>query len=901
MNNLDMRGEEFERNAPVWLVVRHFLSADLVHELCSAVVTRWGDGKIDIDTIGRLDVSAGDPVLASLGYQPRGQTEPLARYLRHLIQVVVWQGDQTPGLSSGSADTEPGNVGLLESALELSNRDLSTLRVEDEEGPEFASLRSIVAAMNALRMQLKDGEADVDVLESLLEEYHDSPVLPLLFKHLGDLAGDIDHWSSAELLYRRAKELLPCLQNPAWALFERSMTTIIMQSRAAAAYITHSPAVSAIMLDSLLEHRKNDDPLPMLNAGYDVLGAHMAAGNFGALGTERGSVLLAPQLISAHIPSNGLGNMVDGRFSDAHRWFWAVLRRQVALGSASLSRDTKAAFGRSLITELAKEFGSQQSTVDFLLGIRLLLESGRKRAVDAMDWDAHFIAVYVTTDLAKAAQDIANRHEGAQIERNQVLVSLLRDWLKVMPAESYEAASVLMSLLSQIAQDLPATANGGVGVGGLAMKALGEVGKKRPEFAPCVAERVAEIALVRLAENGWLSASEALRALSPFISELSPESRNTVVEHVLTMIDDLPGDQDGSLMLRSALDLLSHNQILGLTRDAGNTLGVRLARTMVRVSLDTGAENRRLLYLLRFLDPALIDDIDRHRLQTILDQLAIGASRVNSSDATDCVHALLQAPAVSGKAGVLAALDGLDKILSAASNQGHGFALADAYEPVLLLSAEHEQIAEKAGLNDADLLDRMAALEAPIVALWTRAMQDPAIFNGFQLPRPTQPNRTIVHNWAFACLDLAKVINRDRAIAQVLARAETVDALKNGITSARAVRIEADEEGFDFYAVADAPRDSFYAALGGRLVLASTFAAEQRAEAVCALVKRCLMTGPTGLDAGAFVAAIECSVHIPCSAQTDGYRARMRANTELRHALMPLFANVVVMGEDDKD
>ena len=901
MSNLDMRREEFDRNALAWLVVRHFLSADLVQELCSAIVERWSGGKIDIDTIGRLDVSAGDPVLASLGYRPLKQTEPLAHYLQHLIQVVVWQGDQTPGLSSGSNEAEPADVNMLESALELSNRDLSTLNVEERGLPKSPALSSVVAAMSELRIQLEAGEADVAVLEDLLAEYRGSPILPLLFKHLGDLAGDIDHWASAELLYRRANELLSCLKSPAWDLFGRSMKTIIMQSRAAAAYITHSPAVSAIMLDTILEQRNDDDPLPMLNAGYDALGAHIAADNYAAFGAERGSVLLAPQLISAHVPGNGLGNMVDGRFRDAHRWFWSVLRRQVALGSASLSRETKAVFGRSLITELAKEFNTQQSTAHFLLGIRLLLESGRKRAVDAMDWDAHFIALYVTTDLAETVQEIANRHEGARIERHQVLVSLLRDWLKVMPAESYDVAATLMSLLSKIARDLPASAKGGVGVGGLAMKALGEVGNRRPEFASDVAERVAEIALVRLAEGGWLSASEALDALSPFVAELSPESRDRVVEHVLTMIDERPSDRDGSPILRSAMNLLSHSEILALTRDADNALGVRLARTMVGVSLDTGAENRRLLYLLRFLDPALVAGIDQHRLQTVLEQLAAGASQVNSSGAADCVHALLQVPAVSGREGVLSALEGLDKILIAASTQSHSFALADAYQPVLLLCAEHKQIAEKAGLEDSYILTRLAALEAPIAAIWTRAMQEPEIFNGFQLPPPTQPNRTIVHNWAFACLDLAKVINRESAMAELLARAESVDALKLGITSARAVRIEVDEEAFDFDAVADAPRDSFYAALGGRLVLASTLPREERAEAVSALVKRCLLTGPMGLDAGVLVAAIECRVHIPRSPRTDGYRARMRANAELRHALMPLFAKVVVMGDDDKD
>lgn len=896
MPNLSTRAASFKRDALAWLVVHHFLPAPLVLELMDAIITEWGGGKFSLEELAQFDLSEGEPVLASLGFRPLEQSELLARRLQQLLQLVVWQGDQTMLLGSAQDQEHVDQLRLLDAALQLGHRDLARISDWAAQYKEVAGLAPLVDAMQTLSENIDRRALDVDAIEAALGPHESSPILPVLLKHLGDLAGDLDRWEIAEPLFRRAREVIEQTE-PDWNDFYESFATILAQSHAAAVRVTKGPAAAAAMLDELVKGGHKKGPLPMLNAGFDRLGAHIAADNMSALGIERGSVMLAPQLIAAHQAGNALGNAFDGRHNDAHRWFWAVLRRQVALGSAVISRDTKASFAHSLIDQLMDGLGKTHNPDDFLLAIKLLLESGRKRGADAIRWTDRFIEYYVNSETIDAAEAHAIAHAGAVEERSSVLITLANGWLAKLAPDRVDLAGKLMELLAKFAVRIEVKRQLGVDMRRAATKALESAGRDRPEFRASSAELVAEAAIAQLTHSGWMAISDALDAASPYIDEISPQTLETLVGHVLGQIEDR--DNEESPLLRSALNLLSHDRILGLAKDRDNEIGRRVARTMVRRTLEAGAEHRRLMYLLRTFDAQVIDDaIDRDRLAGVVSELIENAQRTNASGATDSILALLVAPAISGALGVFAAIDALGNLLNAAVTQRYSMAAADAYDPVIHLAGHYREIAKATGITPEALIVRIGALTEPIARLWEKGLQTPAIFNGFQLPPPTEPNRIIVHNWAFASLALADVTGQPDTLKVALEKAEKDDRLSGAIGTARAVRGRVDGSAFDLTAITKQPRDAFYASLGERIVLLPGLDLEQRAVALRALIERALLLGPSGLDAGLFTAAIQHAVKVERSLWSDGYRARVRADSHLRHAMIPLLERVIEPGDD---
>jgi len=901
MNDANPRLEEFARNAPAWLVVRHFLPAPLVGELFAAIVGRWGRGEMTVDDVADIDLSEGPEVLASLAYRPqprRLQTNEdpkdelveIAENLRRVFQVVVWQGDQTANLKERDG-ADPYDLVQLDQALELSNRDLRSISWDGNRLEQVDALAPIVRAMQALQAIATDnGDTAVNAVDETLAEYVDSPLLPFLLKHLGDLSGDVDRWDIADSLYMRAAAQLCVLETPEWRTFRSSFSTIIAQSRAAAVRITRGPEAAAALLDNLA-NRNNENLLVMLNAGFDRLGAHLVSGNW-SLEVERGSALLSPQLITAHHTEHALGNLIDGKYRDAQRWFWAVLRRQLGLGSANVSRETKAAFGRSMIEQLGTSLGNRHVPDDFLLGIRLLIESGKTAAVEAMSWTDQLLGVYVNLPLINAIETLAVRHAGARVERHRVLVILLRDWLGVLSPDATEIAERVLKMLASMAETFDHSVYAERNVGGAAVKALGQVGRSRPELTEGSADVVVGALLRTFDRTGGMAAGDALDAIAPYTRRLSPGARKAMVEHVLARLDQLT---NGGPFQRNVLNLLSQQDVLALTSDTQDPLGKRLARVVVKLALGNETEQFHLLYLLRDLDPMLIDDtIDQAKLTAVVEQLSIGASQINSSGAPACVQALLVAPGIAGRAGINAAVEGLRKILEALGDSELGFAAADAYDPLILLSDSHTEIAGTAGVDPTTMIARLRELERPLCRVWDNATKRPSIFNSFALPVPTEPNRVLVHNWTFASLAFAKAIGEPNAIEAALENAARNPALAPYMAMARAVRIgHGGDQPFDVVAIANEPREAFYAALGERLILLKGLEREEESSAITALVERCLTIGPSGLDAGIFIAAIERDLKITVSVRADGYRARMRADRHLRHGLMPLLAQAL--------
>jgi hypothetical protein len=101
-----------------------------------------------------------------------------------------------------------------------------------------------------------------------------------------------------------------------------------------------------------------------------------------------------------------------------------VLRRQIALGSASESRLTKVFYAQSVFDELDRTITNHSKPEMFWMAARLLIESRQSAYVEKMSWSEELVRSYVEVILH------AKKNRRAPEERMNTLVEMLRVRLK---------------------------------------------------------------------------------------------------------------------------------------------------------------------------------------------------------------------------------------------------------------------------------------------------------------------------------------------------------------------------------------------------------------------------------------------------------------------------------------
>ncbi|KQU22559.1 hypothetical protein ASG63_22160 [Methylobacterium sp. Leaf94] len=135
-------------------------------------------------------------------------------------------------------------------------------------------------------------------------------------------------------------------------------------------------------------------------------------------------------------------------------------------------------------------------------------------------------------------------------------------------------------------------------------------------------------------------------------------------------------------------------------------------------------------------------------------------------------------------------------------------------------------------------------------------------------------------------------------MAQALEIAARQPALQGPIALAKAVRFAAGDQGpLDATSIREEEKDAFYAALGKRLLMLSDLPADIRAEITSALFEQCLRLGPSGLDAGVFMVAIDQDFdRAPLAPEVRAYRRRLDNDSDLRISLALLLEAVIPSG-----
>jgi hypothetical protein len=236
------------------------------------------------------------------------------------------------------------------------------------------------------------------------------------------------------------------------------------------------------------------------------------------------------------------------------------------------------------------------------------------------------------------------------------------------------------------------------------------------------------------------------------------------------------------------------------------------------------------------------------------------------------------------------ALTGLANILKSANESRISIALPEAYAPLLLLANQQKKIADELSLDLNEFRSSLIPLIPLVANLWIQAKNRPLLFAPFSLPPATVPNPVIVHNWAYASIVFAESFQQGDQILSALTTAMTQPMLHNSIALARATRsVTGKSIEIDPKEVRKENRDTFYSALGRRLVVLQRLDDEHGREVCRALLDQCFRQGPRELDAAVFlsVARLDIGASVPRTDQSD-YIKRLENNRNLRLALIPL-------------
>src|SRR5579864_141697 len=892
-----LREEHFKKNCLAWLTLYHFLPASLVRELSYVLVDSVSGGNIVFDNLFDEELIEGPDSIDTWLLRPLDVSSPLAEYLQRRIRYLVWQHDGEAGVqeeikTTGDKITPTAvekAVLLGRADLSIAEGDLEELRLPYQES--FSALLSAVKHMIGGRTSPHTQE----VLNAIDEACGpiEMPLQAVIIKHIGDLCGDADEWEKAIAFYDNAISRFVKFKNSHWSQFISLLTDTTLQSKSAGLRITKGPGESAAALSERLSSAHLVDARVLyLNASHDAyVVSSMASDKFGFPHDRRATALLPPQLLSSHGIESAMEYSLEENFTGASQNFWGTLRRQIALGSASNTRVTKAYYSRSIFTELDKSSERHKKPDTFWMATRLLLESGQAASVSKFFWSERLVRLYVNASLVDAVIAHTNRNEGAKAERINVAIECFRCWAERLAPEDTEVAAKMLKSLANVAQNRAASLFSSQNAGGRSLELLYELAESRPEFRAGAAYDVANAIVAKLSSNDfWKGKADALKVADAYLNAFLEADIIHVVSAVLTLLDSMDPAKDVWPIVQPALELLMSEDLPRLALKEPE-FGRRVVSTILRFGLNQKTEHARFLFFLQNFDLLSISDASAlERLKAVLQHVRGSALNINASNAIYNINALLYASKVSGQEGVADALQALTRILESASAARPSISLGHAYSPLSLLAERQAQIIADTSIPPSTFRVQLEKLLDFVFNDTATTEKNPMVFASLSIPPPTKPNATLIHNWAFCSLSFAMSLGAGQKMIAALSSAQSQPDLANSIALGRATRLAGgDDEELNVDEIRAQHRDAFYASLGQRLIRLQRLSSEARKEIVVAFLAQCFRLGPSGLDAAVFLSAAELGVrNFSADPEYWNYMKRLENNRELRLALMPM-------------
>lgn len=883
----------FARDHLAWTTLHHFLPAPLVRELVVATLSVVRS-ETTLDDLFDESLATGPSVQATWALAARPVDDPDLRFLQDHIRAIGWGNDaHIPARKRGS-DGSVTPFGALAAATRLGRFDLGAGVgvIEQLPLPGDSSGKVLASSIASAVRGYTDDSAEAWGAARAAIRTLPAPLDALGLKHLGDLCADADLWMMALDLYGQAAAATEHM-DPCWAEFRDLFRDILGHSKAGALWSTKG-ALAA--LPELLNLAQVDESratrLGVLNASHDALVAALAGPEFSGFEDRRPTVMSPPLLVQSWDVGHATQNWMKGARDQAHRHFWSVLRRQIALGSVADAKETKAAYGRTLIEEAVDGGRSNFDPGSFELGARLLVESGIAKTAAALHFEAARVERYLVVHLIEELAEIVDRQPGVRDERTLVFFELLAHWAPTLSVEQTGLGEAMLRQIIRRIRGRKAEFDGSRNIAGRGLKVLADLARSATRFRAGVATEVVDLVTEQLNHGGfWKGQEDALHLARLYVDVLSSDD----LKRMLTPVAGILGqgeDPQQPFVRRAAMGFLMTPVALGAAaRDPD--LGSRFFREILRSGLEQGGEEIATLFHLGTFGPSLeLEEQDAALLKTVVATVAEQAKALNSSSAVDAMRALLAAPAQVGPPGVDVAIEALIAMLSDGARHTPP-AFAYAYGPVLDLLQRSDAIAIGAGFSAEEIQDRLERVLHALATAWSRIAEDPSRLAAFSIPRSAEPEPVLVHNWSMVTLRAIQAARDPALLESSLLQAEQVPALSDRIELARATS-KSDLGGAEMdSAFRKESTDVFYQALGYRLDLTRDWEPAEADRVVGALLSEVLRRGPREADLAVFMAASNWEAASEATlAALDGYRARLQTRAGLYRLLEPAIRRV---------
>jgi hypothetical protein len=886
-----------------WLVLRHLLPARLQRLLLHEVVRIASSGKLSLaDLVEEIHISEpiwGEcwivrPLLNKKGYQGA---------LQSWVRSIVWQSDTPHGLEEMDRDKDSGAISgvLLDTVGRLSAVDLRSPETELDYilknlAKDFQP--ALRCFLEALRVALKGSTYSnsqglwLDIARQV--ETVDLPLRAMMLKHLSDLLAAADEWKHALDGYGEVQVLLGSWMAPKELVDVASAwKTITMQCHVCARGIgtsqgaEASPLVSALDADAL-----KANPVLAANAGIEAVHAQSVMDtNFR---DRRVSLLSAPLLAYSHDASFALDHWLSGAHQDADREFRSLVKRQIALGAITQLQTTRAWQARSLFDHIAKQLDQQDNEQLFEAAAHLIVEAENPDEVERVKWTPSLVDACVRRDaLVDGLVALAGAHQGSKFKRTAVLVAMFKTWAIQLTPSRPDLASRMWRHIAKTAGEFECRFETANDVGRAALKALQDLGEKRPELRSVVASDVTEAICRRLHDNLLFGQAEAANAALPYADALDEDALRRVAQAILRALEAEAPVNNFWPLHRAAIRFLVDTSVRKTLRD-DDAFNTRCIEQILRVGFSDESRQSQLLFNLVDFDPKLLEGGTlQARIGQAVESTRKGTQNLNSSDLTTHINALLVVPSIAGHEGLRDALAALIRVVRSAKAGGpRSMNIPYLAQSLLLLTDRLGALRSLLADHQPWFNKTLNTLAEGLAELWILSATNPLLFASMAIPLHTKPNPVLVHNCAFASLRFARAIGQEERIRVALQTASENPALSGSVTLARetdasGTKVISNEKEIEVSPEED--RKTFYDAIGRRLVRLQRLPKEG-ATALChQLVENCLRLGPDAADAALLIAAANLGLHDHVRKNgLANYRARVEADRNNRLLLLPI-------------
>ena len=888
-SHIEYNSQRFGQDWLAWTALRHFLPAAELRDLASTILEYVSSGTVQFDQLFEEEVAFRHEWSDTWFLRPRSVDSELEQHLQSVLRALAWQNDITLPVPFDLPKHEVARISELHQALMLGSADLHSsdggwFELRESQQAGVSALMRVIGTLRERQAEALGGPLDA-VLDLLTDV--DTHLAVAILKHAGDLSADVDAWLDAAALYDEAEARLRRHDRPLASPLDSGFAALLAQSRGAAAWVLKGGKAAAECFRST-DSGIRMGPLFSANASHDELVAALEESPLNWQGDLRAAVASPPLLLQTHDAFHAVQTWLGGNAVEAADRFWAVLRRQVALGSTTQVRDTKAMYARALL-DLLKERPRQPDAHAFRIATRLLVESGNVEHARRADWGAILLDTYVSEEEVQDTISRAEAYDGVRNRRRQVVMVIFERWIDAIPSDRTDLAGRMLTYVVKLAREAEFAGSSTQNIAGRAFEVLHNIASRRPELRAEVGGAVWQ-ATAHVLEHvdSWRGAESALPVAEVYADVFSDAELEKLIDILLARPPNWLSDWRIARLIFTFL--LSEPSSALLRKNADNA---RRAIATILASPDADRNTSDVLFFLQSFDADLLADPEVvDKLREPIGALQEKASHINSSNTVEVIQSLLLAPAASGLDAVLAALQGLARIIESASMKRPSIVLAYAYQPLLLLSRRRQHFLTVFSDAVKSLQEEIRRLIDLVTAFWQHVDHRPSILASFSIPPASVPDRVMVHNWAYASIAFAEAFEDGDRIMTALRRAERKPELRDPIAQALATR--SGGEG----AVNISPREIraesrniYYALLGRRLAVLAALDEVSARPTCAALTEQCLLWGPRESDVAVFALGARLGItraDLVEENRWSDYAKRVRSNRELAPLLTPL-------------